>query len=305
MDMGVGHYDSAPPHQIGVDDLERLREEDGLRFANQLSAWVEVEDGEIVDAGYHGGAVVGATTARIGPGSVTIPGVGFPVIQEPVEIREGTARFVQTAGGRTGAPLPRRIDRPPYVRITAPTAWTTLALTISADGTADLEVTGASSFPRHWIYDDRGELVSKSGLIDFSEWTRTADHTRTPWHGVERETLVSAVETAVERSLSHDVMGSKPDIRRIAKGDDLTRQGESGDEIYLILDGMMQVDVDGTAIAELGPGAIVGERAVLEAGLRTSTVTALTTAKVAAIRGYDLPEADLVEVAKGHRREES
>ncbi len=304
MDIGLGHYDPAPPDSIGPDDLEQLRSADRLRFANQLTAWIDVEDGRIVDGGYGGGAVVGATTAKVGPGSVTIPGVAFPLIQEPIDLVGGTARFVQTAGGRTGAPFPRRIDRPPYVRVTGPTAWTTLAVTFEPDGTASFEVAGASSFPRHWIYDDSGALVAKSGLIDFAEWTRTADHDRTPWAGIQRDALVASVESEVERVLSRDVMGSDPQLRDLAEGDVLTRQGEPGDELYLVLDGMLTVDVDGTEIAELGPGAIVGERAAIEEGHRTSTVTALTSTKVAVVPAAAIPAADLEEVAAGHRRED-
>jgi hypothetical protein len=100
------------------------------------------EDGTIVDAGYDGGAWVGSTTARVGV-TVRIPGVGFPLLRTEAEIVGDVARFVQTAGGRTGAPLPRRIDRPPFVRVTAPTAWTTLALSIDADGSSSFELVGA------------------------------------------------------------------------------------------------------------------------------------------------------------------
>jgi hypothetical protein len=44
--------------------------------------------------------------------------------------------------------------------------WSTLALTIHADGTVEQELVGASSFPRHWVYDHTGRLVGKSGFID-------------------------------------------------------------------------------------------------------------------------------------------
>ena len=37
-------------------------------------------------------------------------------------------------------------------------------------------------------------------------------------------------------------------------------------------------------MAELGPGAVVGERAILEEGLRTSTVRATTPLRVAVAR---------------------
>jgi hypothetical protein len=48
-----------------------------------------------------------------------------------------------------------------------PTVWTTLTLTIYADDLSRHELVGASSFPRHWIYDATGALAGKSALIDF------------------------------------------------------------------------------------------------------------------------------------------
>ncbi|MGH8986031.1 MAG: hypothetical protein ACRDY6_19450, partial [Acidimicrobiia bacterium] len=62
--MGVAHYDDPPPEVI--DDLEALRAADRFRFANELRAWVEVQDGRVVDAGYSGGGRIGATTLRLG-----------------------------------------------------------------------------------------------------------------------------------------------------------------------------------------------------------------------------------------------
>ncbi|MGB8361280.1 MAG: cyclic nucleotide-binding domain-containing protein [Acidimicrobiia bacterium] len=302
MDLGIGHYDQAPPDRVTRDDLETLRKDDRYRFANHLSGWIDVEDGEIVDAGYSGGGYVGSTTARLGL-AITVPGVSFPVLQERPRIEGGKAHFTQTAGGRTGAPLPHRIDRPPYVRMTAPTAWTTLALTVTGEGEADFELVGASPFPRHWVYDSDGNLAAKSGLIDFSEWTRVNDHGHSPWHDFDRPALMSEVESQVERSLSSAVMSGRPDLHAIEEGVDLITQGQTGGEIFLVLDGMLRVSVDGTDVAELGPGAIVGERAVLEGGRATATVTALTPVRAAAIPADQLDRSALEEVAAGHRRE--
>lgn len=305
MDMGIGHYDPAPPDHVDDTVLDHLKNADRLRAANRLAAWIEVEEGQIVDAGYSGRAVVGSTTGGIGPAKITFPGIGFPVLQEDPVIENGVARFVQSVGARTGAPLPRRIDRPPYVRITGPTTWVTLGLELGADGSVRHEVVGASPFPRHWIYDNAGSLVEKSGVVDWAEWTRVHDHDRSPWGGVERAAVMSEVETEMERALSGQLMGQKPKIRKLSVGDHLTTQGEPGDELYLVLDGMFDVDVDGELVAEIGPGAIVGERAVLEGGARTSTVRATTAAKVAAVGAEALDTGDLAEVASGHRREES
>ena len=198
-----------------------------------------------------------------------------------------------------------RVDRPPYVRITAPTTWVTLALEIGTDGSSRHEVVGAAPFPRHWIYDHTGSLVEKSGLVDWADWTRHHDHDRSPWHGAERDAIVAQVESEIERSISLDLMGTKPQIRTLVQGDALTTQGESSDEVYLVLDGMFDVVVDGETVAEIGPGAIVGERAALEGGKRTSTVTATTAAKVAATTAAALETTDLEEVTTGHKREEA
>jgi hypothetical protein len=59
-EMGIGHYDEPPPDKIGQGELERLRDEDRFREANDLRAWIEVEDGKIVGHG-HGAR---ATSAR-------------------------------------------------------------------------------------------------------------------------------------------------------------------------------------------------------------------------------------------------
>lgn len=302
MDLGIGHYDAPPPDRIDSADLPRMRDQDVFRFANDLQAWIEVEDGAIVAAGYAGDAYVGSTKAKLGI-SLTVPGVGFPILQADPVIDESSASFTQTAGGRTGAPLPRRIDRPPYVRITAPTAWTTLSLRIDVSGESAFDLVGASPFPRHWIYDGTGALASKSGLIDFSEWTRVHDHDRTPWHDYERTALMTDVESQVERSLSSQVMSSRPELIKIEDGEALITQGRPGEHIYLILDGVLTVEVDGEKVAELGPGAIAGERAILESGKATATVTAVTHVRAARIPAEAVERETLEKVSEAHRRE--
>ena len=163
---------------------------------------------------------------------------------------------------------------------------------------------GASPFPRHWIYDSEGRLAAESGVIDFTEWSKVHDYDHSPWHGVQHDAVVAEAETAAERVLSNDVMNAGARIHKMEAGELLTRQGEPGDELYLILDGVLEVDVDGTVVTEIGPGAIVGERALLEESLRTATVRARTPTKVAAVRARVADSASLIDVAAGHRREE-
>ena len=77
-------------------------------------------------------------------------------------------------------PAPRLVKDAPFVKSEGPTVWTTLALTLYADGSIGHELVGASAFPRHWIYDANHSLVGKSALIDFKTWYRTSNPARSP-----------------------------------------------------------------------------------------------------------------------------
>jgi hypothetical protein len=303
-EMGVAHYDEPLPDVLG--DLEEWRDNDMFRVANDLRAWIEVDDGgAIVGCGYAGGGVIGSTTMGVGKASATFQAVAYPDIQAEPEVGDGWVRFRQTAGGRTGVPAPRRVAKPPFVQYHAPTAWSTLVLTIRADGSSEGTLEGASPFPRHWVYGPDGKLAAKSGLVDFKDWYRTAFGEHSPWGGEDSPALVAEVESAMERQLSRVIMGEgKPKIRKLKEGATLTTQGEEADAIYLLLDGVIQVEVDGNEIAALGPGALIGERAVLEGGRRTATLTAVSPCKVAEARKVELDLDKLAEVSEGHRREE-
>ena len=87
--------------------------------------------------------------------------------------------------------------------------------------------------------------------------------------------------------------GTKPTIRTLAEGENLVRQGEAGTEVFLILDGIFVVEVDGEQVAEIGPGAVVGERAALEGGGRGRRRSwARTAGRVASVPADALdPEA--------------
>lgn len=296
--MGVTHYDDPPPDVI--EDLDAMREADAFREANELRAFIEVDEGKIVDYGHLGRGHLGVTRLKLGSREVSVPAVALPTLQPEPEVGEGWVRFTQTAGGRTGMPAPRHVHAKPYFQISSAVAWTTLSLTIRADGSAEHELTGASPFPRHWVYRD-GKLVEKTGLIDFKEWYRKAFGQRTPWGEEDSEPFVTAVETALERELSGSLMrkgtASKP--RRLEVDETLVEQGEEGNELYLLLDGVLAAEVDGETVAEVGPGAILGEKAIVEGGRRTATLRAVTRAKVSTVPADEIEPTALEQLARG------
>jgi hypothetical protein len=304
-EIGVGHYDDPPPDRLAEGDLARLCDEDRFREANQLKGWIEVEDGAIVDAGYEGGGLVGSTTFRFGPKAIVVPGVPFDVLRAEPEISSDRARFVQTVGGRAGFPAPRRVKGGPMFRIHSATAWTTLALTLHADGRVEHEVVGASPFPRHWIYGNDGVLSTKSGTVDFKAWYRESHGDNTPWGDADSPVLVAAAETAMERELSRILLrgDTKLPRRTLAEGEVLVEQGAPGDDIYLLLDGVLGVEVDGEQVAEMGPGTMLGERASLEGGTRTATLRALTPCRLAVIASELVSEREMAVLAADRQRE--
>lgn len=304
-EVGIGHYDEPPPDRIAPADLERLRDEGRFREANELRAWIEVEDDKIVDAGYTGGGLVGSTTFRLGVKDLVFQGVPFETLQQEPEIGEGKARFVQTVGGHAGFPAPRWVKGRPFCRIKSATAWTTLGLTIRADGSSDHELVGASAFPRHWVYDRDGNLAHKAGTIDFKSWYREAHGEHTPWGDEDSEPFVAQAESALERQLSRDILESDTKLprRKLKQDERLVEQGEPGDELYLLLDGVLAAVVDGEEIAQVGPGAILGERAIVGDGIRSATLRASTPARVAVIAPEMIDRQAMETLATGRRRE--
>jgi hypothetical protein len=302
-ELGVAHYDEPPPEVI--DDLDKLREEDAFREANELRAWIEVDDGRIVNYGHEGRALIGVTRLKLGPGRLAFPAVQFPLISPEPELGEGWVRFVQTAGGRMGLPSPRRVRGKPYFQIASASAWTTLELVIYATGESRGTLIGASAFPRHWIYDDEKRLVEKSGTIDFERWYRESFGERTPWGGEDTPAFVTAVETELERDLSAAVMqAGKLPRRRLEPGETLTEQGAEEDDLFLVLDGVLDVEVDGEVVAQVGPGAMLGERAALEGGVRTATLRAVTPCRIVVLTPDQISKYELTELALTRRREE-
>jgi hypothetical protein len=300
--LGLMHVDEPPPDPL--QDLGALRRADRFREANELRAFITVDRGRIVDYAHIGRGHIGATTLRVGRTAVRVPGVALPDLRPDPVVSPTSVRFVQTVGGRMGLPAPRPVPRTPYVQIWPAIAWTTLALTINVDGTSTYEVLGASPFPRHWIYNASGELVAKTGLIDFKKWFGESVGEQTPWGAHDSAALVTAAETAIERTLSKTIMrDAKRDLRTLEAGQVLVAQRDRGRAIFVLLDGIVAVEIDGEPIAEIGPGAILGERSFLEGGTRTATLRAKTRVRVAVAAPEHLSVVDLAEVAAGHHKE--
>src|SRR5204863_8843756 len=66
------------------------------------------------------------------------------------------------------------------------------------------------------------------------------------------------------------------EVIEVPAGTSLARQGEAGNEFYLIVDGSARVEVSPRKRARLGPNAFFGEMSLLDGGERSATVIAET-----------------------------
>ena len=284
--IAVAHYDEPPPEVL--DDLDELRDADRFREANQLEGWIEVDRGRIVDYGRDGRSVVTGAGLDLDGGQIAFPAIEFPVIRPAPEIGDGFVRFQQTVGGRIGLPVPRPLRGRGYFHIGSAQAWTTLELVVRADGSSDGRLVAASPFPHHSIYDAEGSFVSEHGLTDFAGWYREW-HDESPWTGDELEDELDSV--AIRN-------GAHLQRRRLGLGETLVEQGESGADMFLLLEGMLDVEIDGETVARVGSGTVLGELAVLGNGRRTATLRAARPSRVAVLT----PTHRLAELALARRQ---
>jgi hypothetical protein len=287
--IAVAHYDEPPGEVLG--DLDELRDADRFREANQLGGWIEVDRGKIAAYGRDGRGVVTGAGLALDADQVAFPPLEFPVIRLEPEAGDGFVRFRQTVGGRIGLPVPRPLRGKPYFHIGSAQAWTTLELVIRADGSSEGRLVAASPFPRHSIYDAAGTLVGEHGLTDIDGWYRDW-HEETPWGGGELEDELDRVALRA---------GAKLGRRRVGIGETLVEQGEAGVDMFLLVEGVLAVEIDGDTVAQVGSGALLGELAVLGKGRRTATLRAVRPSRVAVLS----PTPRLAELALARRESTS
>ncbi|HEY5700172.1 MAG TPA: MFS transporter [Acidimicrobiales bacterium] len=94
---------------------------------------------------------------------------------------------------------------------------------------------------------------------------------------------------------SIEYLASRVDTHPVAAGSDLCRQGGRGDSFFVIVAGEADVIGDGETVASIGPGAGVGEIALLRDVPRTATVRARENLVV-----MEIERQVFLEVVTGH-----
>ncbi|QCX28821.1 Crp/Fnr family transcriptional regulator [Nocardioides jishulii] len=100
--------------------------------------------------------------------------------------------------------------------------------------------------------------------------------------------LFSALDDEAATALSNSMAETK-----LRRGDVLFHEGDSGDRLYVVLDGKVKLGrsaADGreNLLAVMGPGQMFGELSLFDPGPRSATVTAVTDASFASLSHEDL-----------------
>ena len=66
--------------------------------------------------------------------------------------------------------------------------------------------------------------------------------------------------------------------RSFEAGQPVFAEGEEGDTMYAVIEGEVDILVDGRLVETTGPGGLIGEMALIDSGPRSATATARTDA---------------------------
>ena len=123
--------------------------------------------------------------------------------------------------------------------------------------------------------------------------------------------MISTVEKVLFLK-SHDLFSQIPgeDLAQIAQiadevhfdeGDEICREGDPGDSLYLIISGRVRVHQKDIEVATLGERQVVGEMSLLDSEPRSATVSATTDTTMLKIARDDFNEilAEKAEIAQG------
>lgn len=75
--------------------------------------------------------------------------------------------------------------------------------------------------------------------------------------------------------------------RRVPSGTVLTKEGEAGDEFFVVAEGMAEASIRGRKVGSIPAGSFFGELSLLDQGPRTATVTAELPTRLLVINAHD------------------
>ncbi len=126
---------------------------------------------------------------------------------------------------------------------------------------------------------------------------------RSPMYSTLEKILMLKGTPLFSRVAAEDLAGLArlAEERSFAAGERIVTEGEVGDELYLVMSGSVAITRSGAPVSTLSPGDEFGEIAVLDAGPRTATATAVVDTEVLAVTSEEFYEIlyEQAEIAEG------
>jgi len=80
-----------------------------------------------------------------------------------------------------------------------------------------------------------------------------------------------------------DLFRQEAGALQLAPGDSLFREGDGGDKMYVLLEGEMEILLGDFVLETVGPGALIGEMALIDDSSRTASAVAKSACRLAEI----------------------
>jgi len=80
-----------------------------------------------------------------------------------------------------------------------------------------------------------------------------------------------------------ELFRKESDTLQLAPGDFLFREGDKGDKMYVLLEGEIDISLGDLVLEAAGPGALIGEMALIDDTPRTANAVAKTACRLAQI----------------------
>jgi CRP-like cAMP-binding protein len=83
--------------------------------------------------------------------------------------------------------------------------------------------------------------------------------------------------------ISIELFAKEDSFREYARDEEIFREGEPGDTMFVVLEGTVKLLVKGRVMEALGPGGVLGEMTMIDGSPRSATAIARTDARLVPI----------------------
>jgi CRP-like cAMP-binding protein len=80
-----------------------------------------------------------------------------------------------------------------------------------------------------------------------------------------------------------EILSREPDVRSFSEGEAIFREGDAGNCMFAVVEGTVDIVLDGKVVEHVGAGSVFGEMALIDHQTRSATALAATACRLAAI----------------------